>query len=357
MPELLNVENVTEMGLSADSTNRLLQYDFDPGCLRPWIGDDGRSYIALNQKGTKEKKVIVVNATATLRKDEWIAVDLAIVKEAQKRRRLVAAILGAGLRHTIPNGFGKSVFQTETQSDISDAVLNMDGMTEGNSDIPLSEPTFMPMPIAHKDFFFGARALQTSRNGGSPLDTTTAELASRKVSEILEKLTLGSLSSSTYGGGNVYGLANFPSRLSATLTAPTAGGWTGKTLVDEILAMRNQRTAAMHYGPWMLFTAPNWDTYLDQDYSTAKGDNTLRDRLNKIEDVSGVMRLDFMSDFDIFMVQMTSDVIRMVDAMPLTTLQWDTQGGMKLNFKVMQILVPQLRATQDGNTGIIEGSV
>ena len=53
------------------------------------------------------------------------------------------------------------------------------------------------------------------------------------------------------------------------------------------------------------------------------------------------------------MVQMTTDVVREVVGMDITTVQWETKGGMQLNFKVMAILVPQLRADQNGNTGIV----
>jgi len=55
-------------------------------------------------------------------------------------------------------------------------------------------------------------------------------------------------------------------------------------------------------------------------------------------------------------VQQTSDVIREVVGMDITTVQWEEEGGMRLNFKVMAILVPQLRADFNGNTGIVHGS-
>jgi len=42
--------------------------------------------------------------------------------------------------------------------------------------------------------------------------------------------------------------------------------------------------------------------------------------------------------------------------MDMTTVQWDTQGGLQQNFKVMSIMVPQTRADQNGNTGIVHGS-
>ena len=40
----------------------------------------------------------------------------------------------------------------------------------------------------------------------------------------------------------------------------------------------------------------------------------------------------------------------------ITTVQWESHGGMQINFKVMAIMVPQLRADFTGQTGIVHGS-
>jgi len=335
----------------------LMQVGMDVNALRPYIGNDGRSYITMNQGG-KPQAVPVMNSTATLRKDDWILLDKAVVKAAQPRLKLVADLRAAGLTYNIPNGMAKTVLETETQSDISDATVSMDGLRESTADRPVFELSNLPLPIIHKDFDFSARQVMVSRNGGSPLDTTSAELAGRKVAEVTEKLALGTYGTYAFGGGNIYGLTNFGSRLTKTMTAPTAGGWTPATTVADVLAMRLQAQQAYHYGPYMLYTSSPWDAYLDADYSTSKGDNTLRDRLRKIEGIQDVRTLDYLSTsaYIMILVQMTSDVIREVIGMDITTVQWETKGGMQLNFKVMAILVPHLRADQNGHTGIVHGT-
>ena len=40
----------------------------------------------------------------------------------------------------------------------------------------------------------------------------------------------------------------------------------------------------------------------------------------------------------------------------ITTVQWDTHGGMGLHFKVMAILVPLIKADASGNCGVCVGS-
>ena len=339
-----------------DVAATLMQSQFDVNALRPYQGSDGRSYITVNEGG-KPKAVPLVNATATLRKDDWKILDEAVVKAAKPRMRAVADLRGRGLTYNIPNGMGKTVLETETMSDISAATISMDGLRESDADRPVFELTNLPLPIIHKDFHFSARQVMASRNGGSPLDTSTAELAARRVAESAEQLLLGVADSYTYGGGTVYGYTNMLGRLAKTITSPEASTWTPAITVQEVLEMRGQSQAKFHYGPWVMYTSPDWDVYMDDDYSSAKGDLTLRDRLKKIDGIEDVRTLDYLTDYDIVLVQMTSDVVREVVGMDVTTVQWETKGGMQLNFKVMAILVPQVRKDQNGNTGIVHGSV
>jgi len=330
----------------------LMANNFDPHALRPYVGNDGRSYLTVNQGGSPQS--LVTNAPATLRKDDWIQLDEAVVQAAQSRLRAVADLRSAGLQYSIPNGMSKTVLQYENESDISSASISMDGLREGDSDRPEYNLVNLPLPIIHKDFSFSARQVMASRNGGSPLDTTTAALAGRKVAEEAENLLLGVSSAYAYGGGTIYGYTNFPSRLTKTMTAPSTTNH--KTTVSEILAMKSQSQTAKHFGPWFCYCSTSWDQYMDEDYEVAKGDNTLRDRIGAIEGIDRPVTLDFLPANTLILVQKTADVARMVVGMDVTTVQWETKGGMELNFKVMAIMVPQLRADFNSNTGIVHGT-
>ena len=50
---------------------------------------------------------------------------------------------------------------------------------------------------------------------------------------------------------------------------------------------------------------------------------------------------------------MSDDVVSMVEGLPIQTLEWDSEGGMVVNFKVMTILVPQIRNDQTLRSGIV----
>jgi hypothetical protein len=150
---------------------------------------------------------------------------------------------------------------------------------------------------------------------------------------------------------------NFPGRAIVGLTDPTDTGWTGEVLIGEVLEMRKASTDRKRFGPWILYVSPDWDLYLDADYSANKGENTLRQRILDIEGITEIRQLDYLSGLQFVMVEMQARNIRMVVGLELTTLQWDSIGGMRQNFKVMALQVPQLRMDGDGNSGVVHGSV
>jgi uncharacterized linocin/CFP29 family protein len=343
-------------GVVAD---KLIECNGDTGVLRPYIGKDGRQWCTMNIKGIPTAIPMVGNATTTMRQDDWKLLDEAIVKVARPRLKAVADLRGAGLTFNIPNGMAHTVLQTETQSDENEAEVSMDGMKENANDRPEFKTANIPLPIIHRDFNYSARNLMVSRNGGSPLDTTSAETAARKVAEQAEKMLIGNATTGdkfSYGGGVIYGYTDFPSRLTKTFTNPTASGWTGTTLINELLAATKQLRDAFHYGPYVLYTGTSWQQYLGNDFKAAS-DKTLQSRVEQINEISSIRPLDYLSGFDLILVQLTSDVVREIIGMDITTVQWDSHGGMQKNFKVMAIMVPQLRADFNSNTGILHGSV
>lgn len=335
--------------------NRLLANGMDIGALRPWLGKDGRtSFIAINEQGKMVARP-VMNANATLSKDEWKIIDDAVSMAARERLSVVADIRSRGLTRTIPNGMGKTVLETQRMGDITPATISMDPSRKSEADRPEFDIINLPLPVIHKDFFFTARQIAVSRNSRTPLDTTMVALAGRRVAEEAEKLVLGTSGSYSYGGGTVYGLTNFPDRLTATLTAPTASNWTPQLFIEEVLGMRQKSTDALNFGPWTLYLSPDWDLYLDSDYSATYQGGTLRTRLLAIDGIQRVVTARYLTGFQAIMVQMTSDVIEEIIGMDITTLQWETNGGMEVHFKVMAIMVPHLRADINGNTGIVHG--
>jgi len=110
-----------------------------------------------------------------------------------------------------------------------------------------------------------------------------------------------------------------------------------------------------HYGPWGVYFSPSWTRYLGEDFKT-NSDKTVIQRIREIDGLTSVRTLDYMTGYTILLVQMTSDVIREVIGMDMTMVQWETNGGLEVNFKVMAIMVPQIRSDKNDRCGIVYGS-
>jgi hypothetical protein len=411
------VVNGVGIGQTAETLNSCR---FDPGLLRPYIETHpnspmrGRPVAEMktgrmlfnhntNTYTPEVRKFLisdlqarginspVFNATS-LRKEEWIELDRVILRAARFRLRAWADLATANSFGGF-NGMSKLILEHETMADPGEAIVDMDGLTEGRSDSPLFQLEGLPLPITHADFWFSSRRLAVSRNTGTPLDTVMGEAAGRRVAETIEKTTIGMTTGITYGGNStqvggygrtsqVYGYINFPYRLLKTnLTIPA--GTNPEATVNDVLNMRDQLYANKFYGPFMLYHSNDWDKYMDNDYARAvvggtsiATSKTLRERLRDIEGIMDVKRLDFfygsqpssstgpgtdtdvspVKAFRLLMVQMTPDVARAVNGMDITTVQWEAVGGMKLNFKVMAIQVPQLRADYYHNCGILDAT-
>jgi uncharacterized linocin/CFP29 family protein len=357
-----------QISMGGNWARQLIDNELDVGCMRPYIDNRNRSWITRNivnpETGKSEQKPVMTrNDNATLRILDWIQLDEAIIRASKERLRAVRQLREAGLVYMLPNGIAKTVMQFQQQSDISGATISMDGIREGESDRPVFSTVNFPIPIIHKDFQFSLREIMASRTGYSPLDLTTAELAGRRVAEQVEQLTIGTSNAAflgapsyAYGGATIYGYMNFPGRISWTITLPTAVGWTPDQTINDVLQMKRVSQAAKHYGPWMLYCGLNWDPYMDDDYKPTYNSTTLRQRLRDIDGIIDIQTLDYIPDYSLLLVQQTTDVVRLVIGMDITTVQWESHGGMQLNFKVMCVIVPQLRSDYYGNTGIIHGA-
>ena len=357
-------------GLSGTFAERLVNNNMDARLLRPYVlpdlnipgGYSNQGYITQTNNMGTEIHVPVHNANASLPYDVWKIIDQTVQDVSLPRLRAYNELRASGGAYTLPNGMAHTVLQTQRMSDITPATIGMNPIRRGEADQVEFDTILFPLPIIWKDFDFTLRDIMASRNGSQPLDMTNVEKASRKVSEDVEKLYLGTNPTFTFGGGTIYGLINFPQRITYDVTAPTEAGWTPAQFIADLLGMRQAAAAKHHHGPFKVYVAPEWDEYLDDDYSAAKGDNTLRDRVAKIDGLSRPITCDYLTPnpasktWRVILVQHTTDVVRPVIGMDMVTVQWESHGGFQLNFKVMCMLFAQIRADMNGNTGIVHGA-
>ena len=339
----------------------LTQGRLDSGMLRPFVGTDGRSYVTVYRGHGDPKKAssyenIPIQANATLRRDEWKQLDEALLNISRTRLGGVQDLRDKGLVYTLGNGLGTTVLEYHDVSDAMEADLTMDGVPRSKGDRPVFTTNYLPLPIIHSDFEINTRALEASRKLGNPLDTTSIEAATRKVLEKLETI-LFTNTSYTFGGGTIDSYLSKSCRNTGSITSHwDHSATTGAVTVQDVIEMKQASINAKHYGPWMLYIPTGYETALDDDYDTTTPGTTIRERIMKIDGIMGIKVVDTLTADNILLVQMTSDVVRLVQGMALQVIEWQTEGKFIHKYKVMTIQVPQVRCDQAGNSGVVHYS-
>lgn len=358
---------------------------FDPGLMRPWVDGDGQTYldictgkIVTNKEGKQvaEHKSVplrtfvsnglappVFNSSA-LPRLVWERIDRAVIQASRDRLTAYADVAAVNTFGGF-DGMAVMAISRDTMTDAGQAVLDMDGLSEGMNDGPIFTSDMVALPICHVDFFLSQRTLAVSRNSGVPLDTTTMEQASTRVSETIEKMTIGvtDLSSSFVLGSStdftnrgIYGFVTHPDRITKTDLTAVAGD-TVAGVKDDVIAMITLAYAQKFYGPFNLYYNSSYDTLMNDDYwvyTTSGGaapSKTLKQRLEMIEGISAVKRLDLMGSTQrLVLVQMRSPTVRVINGMLPTTIMWESRGGRQVNLSVAAIQIPDIRSQYVGTS-------
>lgn len=334
------------------------QRRLDPGNMRPFIGNDGRAYVKIYSGGDPLKKesfkTVPIQTNATLRPNEWKQLDDAVMAISRTRLSGIQDLIDNNLVYSLGNAMGTTVLQWDSMHDAMEAAVTMDGVTRSQGDRITYKTNVLPIPIIHVDYEINARVLAASRSLGNPLDTSSAEAAARKVSEKLEEMLFTNAPYS-YGGGTIYGYLNHPDRSTASLGTAWSSD-TAANILADVFAMKEASIGKKHYGPWMLYIPVAYEVMLDKDYA-AGYPGTIRERIMAIDGIKGIKVVDTLPAGNVLLVQMTSDVVRLVRGMGIQNIEWQTEGKFVNKYKVITISVPQVRSDADGNSGIVHFSV
>ena len=310
------------------------------------IGNVAQRLLAANMD------VNALRTNAVLPLEVWKEMDKAVLKAARYRMPIVGDLIQRGLVYPLKNALGKTVLQYQKMSDIADAALDMDALSETIKDRPAFTWGYLPIPICHADFDISARDLAASRNDGQPLDTTMIELATRKVAEKIEKILISGSSTFTFGGGVIYGLHDFTPAATGSLVhhwdETTA---TGDTILNDVAFMKAAINAKKHYGPFALYVPTAFDPKLDKPFNAYTG-TTIREQILKVDGIVSIKVADYLPADHVAMVELEASTIRIIEGFQPMPVEWESKGGLNNHYKVIAIMVPQLRADVDSNTGI-----
>lgn len=316
--------------------------------MRPFIDRDGTSKVVANGRA------IATNAPALLRYDEWKDIDRSVIEVATDRLTGVADLIARGLTHPL-GSVGLTISLWERSSDMTGADVSMSGVTEGEEDRIEFDYAQVPVPIIHKDFRVNFRHLEASRRMGASIDVTQSAIAARAVAEKSEDMLFVGDSTIKVDNSQIYGYTTHPDRNTIDLTETwTNSGKTGAEILTDVQAMLAAARADRMFGPFTMYIPGEYEGVLDNDYNPNTSDTrTVRERIMKLGGIVEIKVADRLPNHNVLLVQMTRDVVDMAIARDVTTVQWDSRGGMQEHFKVMAVWVPRIKSTFDGQSGIV----
>ena len=327
------------MGGGSGVAALLMANNFDLGCLRPMVAEDGRTYLSINGEAR-------LSANGLLRKDEWILLDQVLIQIARDNLTGIADLRSAGLTVNA-GGLGTLIHEFERISDMSAASVSMDGLGAADEDGVDFELDGVPIPIIFKPFRMNIRHLQASRNRGEGLDVTQAAVATRRVADKLEDILFNG-STVKAASRSIYGYRTHGDRNTGS-----GGDWGTVANIDtNVLAMIAAAEADNFFGPYTLYL--HKDQYAQTRVPIdATNQITAMDRLLMRPEIAAVKRSQAMPAGEAVLVQLTRDVVDLSVAADIQNLQWGELGGWVQRFKVFAAMVPRIKSDKDGRCGIV----
>lgn len=338
-----SVETISSLGngrthAGGSVGQRLLSNNFDINCLRPCAEatSDGLS------------------VNGVLLDEEWKYFDRTIQQVARERLPAVTELIQRGLVMNLPNAMGVMTLEWERiKGDLVDAEVTMSGLPEATKDRDEFEIVSMPIPIFHKEFYYNLRHMQAARRNGRNLDVTHAEVATRKISELIETVLFNGLN---VGGQSIYGLRSEPNRKSFNLGTSWITA-SGEQIVQDVIAMIDLASSNPNNfeGPFNLYISQGVAARFGDDYK-ANSDKTVMQRVMEIPGIQSIQMTSRVASGEALLVQTTSDVIEMINGLEPTMVEWDSHGGFQHNFKIFAIMVPRVRSTGWQQSGIVHAA-
>jgi Encapsulating protein for peroxidase. len=298
----------------------------------------------------------VLRTLDTLLRDEWVYFDTALVEENQIVLQGVADLIAAGLTQSVPNSLGKTMLEYQRITDMGPATVSLDGITRSENDRQEMDMAGLPLPITHKDWYLDLRTLVASRTRGEALDTSNTRQAGRRIAEMAEQMLFQG--GKTFGGRPIYGYTTHPNRETASFTGGGAWGTVGKTgaqYLADVLSLIVKAEGKRAYGPYWIYVGRAASVPLDDDFK-ALGTLTIRQRLMQVDRIQKITVVDQMPVGSVVLVQPDMNTVQWVQGEPLQNVQWDVEGGFKINFKSWQIGVPLIKADASNRVGIVHMS-
>ncbi len=300
-----------------------------------------------------ELTVASLRALSPLSDKAQVLIDKAVVNVGLQRLVIAADLMAAGLTFPLTDPLSVTELEWEAISKSGGAQRQMSPSARGENQITDRVIHRLPIYLTTDDFFIGVRTLKMSQRVGIPIDTTLVEQATRRVNESIEDAVING-SGVVAGGYSAPGLLNAPNAATISLTAPWATA-TGAQIFTDTEAAITKLQQNKKFGPYNMYVGTVIGNALDADFKSF-GTLSIKQRLLQIDVLKSIKIADQMPATQILVIQMTNDVVEIVNGQPPTVIPWTSLDGFTLFWLVMAIVIPRVRSDYDGNSGVCIGS-
>lgn len=302
-------------------------------------------------------------ALAPLPDRAQIVFDNAVVKVGMSRLTFARDIMAAGLVYNLPDPLSVTQLGWNAANRTGAAQRTMSPSARGENKLPGVLENRLPVYLTTDNFSLDIRTLRMSQRVGTPLDTALIEQCTRSVNEAIEDAAINGATTIDgqdlqVAGYKAPGLVNAP---NAATQALTAAAWDNTpvpaTIYAEVKSMLQKLRANKKFGPYHLYLNTDVGAHLDDDYVTAAPQNTIKERLLKLEGLVKISVADMMPATKVVLVQMTNDVVDMVVGQQPTVIPYTSLDGFTFHNLVMAIMIPRVRYDFDLKSGVCIGTI
>ena len=288
---------------------------------------------------------------SSLPENSWEEIDDATYRAENDTLTVLSDLRDAGLTSSV-SIFAKDVTWTPIDRQAT-ARISMDAETHVEESTAEYNRDGTVLPIVHGDFSLGMRDRPNPDNPysvGPDIDTLHANVTSRAVSEVLERLTLTGWPSTFGGSGySTYGLTNDPHVNNGDLTDwTTSTSDVRKDIREMISQLKDANYRPGNTGYW-LYLSDSLEDIVEEPDPDGDGNLYIRNRIEDMREISQFKTAEFLPTDSALMFRPTEDVIDVAIAENLQTVQWQP-NPFRDKWKTMAAMTPKVKSMIDGGT-------
>lgn len=304
-----------------------------------------------------------LRAAAALPVDVQRLIDKALVRIGRFNLTIVNDLINAGLTRPLPNWLSVPSVYREAISESGHAQVTWVPKARGERQAPDREGFTIPIPCQWDDFSFTIREELTSERVGADLDTTSIEQATRNVNELIEVMAIEGLKDANgdpikFNGHVISGLLDTTSvQAYIDNQAWDDAGHSADDIQADVQNMIEVARLNKFRGPFNFYYPSNYSGKLNTNFS-GNYPGTILQHLRELEYGGAKVNFkaaDYLPDDTTLLIQMTSDVVDVIEGQRPTTVSWQDGPGWERFFVVLACIILRMFPNFNGDYGVVKG--